>query len=377
MRSVSVVLLAGVAACQAVLGDFEVADVEGGLGVACEPGSFRCKEERLERCADDRKSYQTFARCATAGECDPTAGACRPCVSGNFACNDGVLQRCGADGAWAAQSTCELPGLCRVTMNRAAGACLAPVCEVGAFRCISGQLQVCAPTRDRFDLVEDCGSDARCSVDAAVAAVQAGDPPHCAEAVPCGDDCPPVTCRTPGATRCSTEVAAVEVCTTGGQWLVREACANETLCDAARARCLPKACALGETRCVGRTRQTCSQDQTHFEDVERCDASATCTPDGCVPGTCTDGTVRCNGVALERCTAGEFLPENRCASGALCTTDEGCKDPVCGEDLARYHCTGSILQDCRVGRDGWRDVRTCLEPTPVCDENAGRCVQMP
>lgn len=380
VRSLSVVLLAGIglSACQAILGDFEVDDSgidTGALGTACEPGTFRCRDAELERCADNRRRFEPYLTCASAGECDPTAGSCHPCTAGEYACNDGVLELCGGDGAWTIQATCETKALCSAGMGRTAGTCAPPECDEGAFRCLHGRLEVCAPTRDRWELVEDCGSDERCSVDAAVAAVLAKQGPRCA-AAECGDACPPAGC-VPGETRCSSLVPAVELCGAEGQWLLRNACATDELCDGKSGRCLRPACDIGETRCLGQLRRTCSQDRTQFVDLEECLPSTTCTSTGCERTSCTDGEVRCNGVSFERCDGGAFVPMDRCATIALCSA-AGCAQPTCGEDLAPFDCTGpagQILYACRVGRDGWREIGTCASGQTCTTEHG--CVQMP
>lgn len=381
LRSLSVVVLVGApVGCQTVLGDFDVAEFEPqGLGSACKPNSFRCRDALLERCADDRNGFDPVKTCESAATCDPTAGTCRPCVPNQFACNDGVLEQCAGDAGWINPTPCATPALCRVDVTRMAGSCEPPICDQGSFSCDGGWLLACAVTRDRWDLVEYCATDDRCDAAAAAAAVAAGDAPHCASAA-CGDDCPPAACK-PGTTRCSTEVPAVELCGTDGQWIIREGCTSHELCDARTGRCLPPSCNLGDTRCLGRVRQTCAQDQTRFEDLETCPADGTCAPDGCKPGGCTEGEERCNGLSFERCVAGEFVPENRCATRVLCMPDPdpargGCIAPTCGEELPRYQCPmPNVLSSCRPGRDMFRD-STCPSGT-TCDDKGGRCVQIP
>jgi hypothetical protein len=169
----------------------------------------------------------------------------------------------------------------------------------------------------------------------------------------------------------------VELCGSDGQWIIREACVSDELCDDVNGRCLQPACNIGDTRCFGNLRQTCSQDQTRYETIEACPESGTCAPGGCEAARCTDGAVRCNGSSFERCLAGEFVPVNRCATRVLCDPVAGCQAPVCGEELPRYECgaDGRTLRSCLPGRDGWRET-TCPQGT-ICDGRGGRCVQMP
>jgi hypothetical protein len=374
LRSVSVVLLSGLGAigCQVLLGDFEIDDSgigPGGLGTACAPNSFRCREASLERCRADRRGFELFETCASAALCDPTAGSCRPCVANEFACSDGELRSCAGEGGFTNPVACDTPALCRIESNRA-GRCAPPLCDAGSFSCDSGWLLACAKTRDRWDLVEYCGTDGSCDAAIATEAVLAGKRPHCASVACPAGGCAPPAC-TPGATRCSADLPAVELCSTNGQWIVREACASRELCDAEAGRCLPQACILGDTRCVGQTRQICAQDLTRFEDLERCPDAGTCAPSGCEPAKCTEGTTRCNGVAVETCIAGKFVATNRCATRALCSPT-GCVEPKCDPAVSMCSADGRILTTCPPTRDVPRVV-TCPEAT-VCNVPAGRCL---
>lgn len=375
LRSASVLLLAGLATagCQVVLGDFQVDDSEiddGALGSACAPNTFRCRGERLESCRADRRGFEPFATCESADLCDATAGSCRTCSPNQLACSDGELRTCAADATWTNPVKCETRALCRVAPDRTTGGCDAPVCAPGAFTCDEGWLLSCAAGRDRWNLVEYCGTNDRCDPVAAAAAVAAGKLPHCASLACPGDACPTPAC-TPGATRCSTEVPAVELCSTNGEWIPREACASRELCDAKTGRCLPRACNLGDTRCVGQVRQTCAQDLTSFDDLERCPDGTTCAPGGCEPGQCADGTVRCNGISFETCIAGEFVATNRCATRALCDPVAGCVAPAC-DPLAPSCTAEGRLITCPPSRDVPREI-TCPAGT-TCNARAGRCL---
>lgn len=377
MRSLLVGLVAGAAlvGCQTVLGDFEVGEFEpGALGSVCRPNSYRCQGARLERCRDNRTGFEPVTTCESAGMCDPSAGTCRTCSVGEFACSDGELRTCSGDAAWSNATQCETAALCRVNPDRGGGTCDPPQCETGSFLCEGGWLLACAPTRDRWNLVEYCGADAICDAATAAAAVEKKERPHCVPT--CGDDCPPGACR-PGATRCSRDLPAVELCASDGQWIIREACATDALCDGVNGRCLQPACNFGDMRCFGNLRQVCSQDQTRFETIEECPASGTCAPDDCEAARCTDGALRCNGSSFERCLEGEFVPVNRCATRVLCNPATGCQPPMCGEELEHHQCSpdGSSVRSCLPGRNDWRE-SACLTGT-ICDPLGGLCVQMP
>jgi len=365
--------------CQALFGDFEVTEEfeSTALGVACAPNSFRCDGEDLLICRDNRTEFELYQRCATADQCDPTAGACRPCSLDQYACNGATLARCSAEGRWEAMAPdCVSPELCVVEDKRQAGRCADPVCSPGgSFVCEGTHLLACGDAQHERTLVEDCKDTALCDPDAAGASAGA---PHCAGA-PCGDACPEPTCDEPGAVRCATSgLAAVELCGSDLQWKIREVCDHRALCSAAEGRCLPAACKLSERRCLGQVRQECSADLTRFEDVETCATGTVCEPEGCNPTPCTEGATRCNGVAFERCFDGVFRPEDRCATAVLCDAMDGCGDPLCGglpPQIPQFVCLDEVtLQRCNEGRDG-TETFTCTGGL-VCDAVTGSC-QMP
>jgi len=366
-----------VSACQAVLGDFEVTpEFEStALGVACLPNTFRCDGRDLLVCDDRRTGFELYMSCDSEDECDPTAGACRPCMPDEWACNGKTLARCSVDSRWEPMTDCDNPELCVISDQRDSGGCASPVCTpAGSFACEGTHLLRCSDAQHELTQVEDCKDVALC--DAAAAAADTG-PPHCS-AAPCGDACPPPTCDEPGAVRCApTGIPAIQVCGTDLAWTIREVCGHRALCSAEHGRCLPPACAPSERRCLGQVRQECAADRTRFEDLETCAAGTVCEPDGCTPTPCTDGTARCNGVSFEQCIGGAFRPADRCATAVLCNPATGCDDPVCGGVLPekQFVCDDeSTLRRCRPGRDNY-DTFTC-GTGEVCDAVTGLC-QMP
>jgi hypothetical protein len=141
MRKVSVsfplavcLLLAG--GCQAVLGDFEVAPAPAEepasvLGAECEPGAYRCTNEVLETCSDDRNGFVAVETCQSAAECNLNVLSCRPCVPGERMCRDNVLELCKDDLSWQTEATCATGALCSVAPDHSSGECHPPVCDVG------------------------------------------------------------------------------------------------------------------------------------------------------------------------------------------------------------------------------------------------------
>jgi len=369
--------------CQALLGDFAVDDAPAApdveLGVACKPNAFRCTGPELETCASDRRGYTHVETCSDANHCDPTAGGCRACLAGEWACNDAKLESCSPVGEWVTGGDCGSSTLCYVSADRRLGSCDPPSCgAAGAHECRSGLLLRCAEGRDGFRLADRCTSDATCDAAKADAQARMAGSGTCVESLPepCEDaSCETTTCSEPGALRCVTgDLTTLERCGNDGKWAVSAACASSALCSETAGRCLEPACELGETRCLGQARQSCSDDLTRFATDETCASEEQCTPGGCVKGSCTEGTFRCNGPSLEECQAGRWHAEERCATAALCDASVPvCFEPTCGGRLDDFRCTGQSLEQCMPGRTGWADFRYCpggcrIESgVPICD----------
>ncbi len=370
--------------CQVVLGDFELdpsPPKPSGLGSACEPNAFFCDGDTLEVCADDRRGFEPVETCKAPATCDATAGSCRPCLEGEFACNGTALSRCDAAGQFQPVDTCPTPVQCTVAADRKSGVCATPICSpAGGFHCDNAALVQCRDNQDGYELVEDCGSADLCDADAAAEAVAAGRPAHCV-GPSCGDECAAPTCSTPGAVRCTTNLGPfLEFCGADRVWSQREACASPTLCSATEGRCLPPACSPGEQRCAGQDRQVCSSDLSRFERIERCKDSDVCTPEGCVPGPCPEAAVRCNDGALERCVSGKYVPQQQCTTAALCDElNHTCVAPTCGGSLGNLRCRSDIvIERCSAGRDVWTSYRTCTDGN-VCNAPYAQAIscQMP
>jgi hypothetical protein len=342
--------------CQVVFGDFSI-DTNAGpieLFADCRPNAYRCVGATLELCADDRSGYQALQECASSNECDPTAGACRRCEAGEFACNQHVLRSCSPAQTWLDADVCDSAQFCQVTPDRRAGSC-ASGCEPGSVRCEGDVFERCALGGERWESLEICGPG-RCSV-AESGDESAGCLPSACE----GDTCPPRECKN-GELRCDpTTGLTLQRCSSAGQFVTLEACVASVLCRADLGVCLPPACERGEKRCLGQKFQSCRGDRTWFQTTKECAAGETCDPiAGCVAGTCVNDAARCNGATFERCVNGVWSPRQVCATKDLCSAATGCAAPVCGGALESYRChDNNVVQQCKPGRDDWEEINFC------------------
>jgi hypothetical protein len=351
--------------CQVVLGDFTLVtdDTAVALAAECLPNAYRCNGSTLELCADDRSGYRAFAECESPNQCDPTAGACRACDHGEFACNENALLSCSEARTWTSAGFCATAELCQTGADRRDGRCLdAEGCAPGAGRCVGDRFERCTASGERWELVEHCGVG-KCSLEQA-GGMSAGCLPAACE----GADCPPAECES-GSVRCDpTSRLTLQRCNSAGRFVTLEACAASALCRADLGRCLPPACESNEKRCLGQKFQTCRGDRAWFQTTRECGPGQTCDPTiGCVQQTCTNDAVRCNGAALERCVNGTWSPRQICLTKDLCDPTVGCIPPLCGGTIGPYWCDGSIAQQCAPGRNVWEEILTCGD--------GERCVQ--
>ena len=353
-------LISCAAGCQVVFGDFTFDRTETpvALADACRPNAYHCNGATLELCADDRSGYLKLAECASADECDPTAGACRPCESGELACNENVLLSCSGARTWEVSDTCVTAELCQLGSDRRSGSCDpgALGCEPGAVRCEGERFERCVASGERWDLVELCGGSDQC-----VAAE--GEVTGCLPAACEGEDCPPPECQN-GDLRCDPSSGlTLQRCNAAGRYVTLEACVARVFCRADLGRCLPPACERNEKRCLGQKFQTCRSDRAWFQTTKECAPDQACDPiEGCVSG-CVNDAKRCNGPAFERCVDGAWLPQQICATQKLCNVAQnGCDEPTCGGTLPSFDCGGDddkVIFQCAPGRDAWEEIGTC------------------
>jgi hypothetical protein len=392
-----------------VFGDFEIAappaeEPAPVLGTACEPGAYRCTNELLEICNDDRSDFKVAEVCASAAECDVYARACRPCVPGERMCRGNVLERCDDSSLWVMESTCDTPELCTVASDRMSGSCAAATCEAGRHGCEGAVLVRCTEGRNDWQDVALCENPELCDPEYADTLAQSGTRGACrpaacepgaflcegAELKQCAIDRTSFlvreTCESaelcnvmlgacvacePGVIACNG--AELRRCTPAGAWEVLDRCASAALCDLETESCLEPDCtAPGTLHCGGgRLLEVCSDDLT-WAPVAACATSALCnaTSARCLTPACEEGEVRCVGDRHEGCSADRSRWEllATCPAGSRCEPDQGCVPGPCAEETAR--CNGPSLERCTGGV--FEEVQRC-ETEALCDAPNNTC----
>lgn len=354
----------------------------------CTPGEVECHGQTLVTCGNDLS--WSGSDCAAGTRCENRedgSASCVPraCGEGSLSCEGSRLLQCESDGVLEESELCATPELCAASLQQTLGPntprarCAAAACEPGQFSCDGAVLRRCSFGRNGWDVLTTCPSAELCNPSAGdcsactpgEVACAGPDVIRCTDAgafervrtctsnlacVEDGEGCKRPDCDTPGLFRCG-DANGLEVCSPGGGWELSVVCATAGLCSASQGRCMEPACRGGERRCVGNERQECSADLSRFQRVEVCRAGTTCDAMlGCVPGACTDGEVRCNGIFLERCVAGVFQRERRCATPELCDAGNAvCLPPLCGGARDHFNCASSTIQECNPGRTGWLD----------------------
>ncbi len=360
--------------CQLVLGDFTLEGTPSTpveLGSACAPNTYRCTDNHLETCAPNRSEWTSVADCASADDCDPTAGTCRTCAFGEFACNGATLQTCDASGHWQTQATCDSAELCHVAVDRKSGTappkseCAPSPCPPGdGHSCMGNRLERCSKGRDQLLLVDRCGSAALCDVAKADAQTAAGEL----------GTCQPTSCHF-GQFAC--DGATLERCNDDQNgWTPLATCPDAGSCNPLSGDCTP--CSSGDTACSGRDLLRCGTDG--FSRVTTCTAVELCNAaqGRCDKPACSvPGTVRCvsgEPTQLEECGNDlRWSTREACASAALCSeTERRCLPPACGPGETR--CVAQDLQDCSADASHWALNRTCA-PNEVCDPSG--CLPAP
>jgi hypothetical protein len=192
-----------------------------------------------------------------------------------------------------------------------------------------------------------------------------------------------------GQLRCQGPV--LQACEADGSgWTPRERCASAALCvDRAGepSRCLEPICEPGVT-CSGAELRECNVDRSAFETIDTCLSAAHCDAmtGACEADRCIPGEVTCNGATLQRCNDGPTGHDAiaACATAAICddllaTTCAGnaqgcdvdgaiCPEPTCA--LGQLRCSGTRLEICNAGRDGWDFVDECVT-AGVCEATLG------
>jgi hypothetical protein len=376
----------------------------------CRPGSHQCNDAQPQICGADLKwSDATPAPCGSAALCkvaeNAGAASCAPLgcpAEGALQCVGDRLQRCPKSlAAWEDIESCASAALCNVDAANAQVAahgfptCVVPTCSPGQFNCDTGSPRPCNADRAGWgDALATCsgtcnvakGDCSACTEGYACSgrelshcsAEQTWSSLSCSSVLSCNSAaempaCDPRIC-TPGEWRCNDDLSTLERCRSdGGKWESVEQCVNRRLCNPKATRCEVPACTVaGATRCKGDEFQVCRGDLTRWDQKSLCTSAGTCDPQsGCLPQACTDGTYRCNDVALEQCTQSTWARMSTCATTALCdATRHTCTPPTCAPGERR--CVGAILQRCNGAQSGWVELETCPSKS-VCSQETKRC----
>ncbi|HWO09249.1 MAG TPA: hypothetical protein VNN80_07205, partial [Polyangiaceae bacterium] len=203
-----------------------------------------------------------------------------------------------------------------------------------------------------------------------------------------------------GAVRCQGPV--LQACSADGSgWRPLQRCASAALCVDAPgevSRCLDRTCEPGIT-CSGSELLQCNEESNGFDRLATCQSAAHCDAmnGACKEGPCVPGEVSCNGATLQRCNEEQtgYDPIATCETAALCddllarTCDAGaltcdvsgarCEPASC--ELGQLRCSGTRLEVCNAGRNGWDFVDECVTEG-VCDATlsnpvASSCIEPP
>ncbi|HEY0466126.1 MAG TPA: hypothetical protein VGC79_18075 [Polyangiaceae bacterium] len=377
----------------------------------CQPGSYQCNEAQPQTCDTDLKwSAATPLPCASAALCrvadDASSASCAPSgcpAEGELQCVGDHLQRCPASlVAWEDVELCASATLCSVEAAKAQVAahgfptCLVPTCSPGQFNCDTGSPRPCNAARNGWgDALTTCngtcnvarGDCSACTPGAYTCsgqelshctAEQTWDHEACTSVLSCNSAaetpaCDPLIC-TPGEFRCNDELSTLERCRSdGGKWESVEQCINRRLCNPKATRCeVPSCTDAGATRCKGDEFQVCCENLTHWDLTTLCSPTGSCDPvNGCLPTPCTEGTYRCNDVALELCIQSTWTRTSTCATTVLCdAAQRHCIPPTCAP--GERQCVGAILQRCNSAQNGWVEIETCTTKS-VCSQETKRC----
>ncbi len=278
-----------------------------------------------------------------------------PCEDGALRCADTVQRSLCAAGRWQSTSACAANEVCDPS-STPVGDCvgLAELCNghpPSDIFCAGARRISCSPDLSQAQVV-DCASEAHC---------QAGVEQNCALCLP-------------GEGRC--DGVSLSVCSGDGlNFEVVDQCDSPSLCDAANARCLPRACGPRDYECQSEFLGVCNRELTGYDLVAECASAALCDDlaNICRPAPCNAGQFRCTGVDLQACSSDltGFVAEDRCDSPALCDAPAGqCRPAACV--AGSFDCDDDRLLGCRPDLTGYDFIDRC-QNTAACDEEAGQC----
>jgi hypothetical protein len=237
-------------------------------------------------------------------------------------------------------------------------------CQPGRRRCDGPLLEVCKPTADGWDLIEQCPTPGLCDAETGA--------------------CQLPVCR-PLQYQCSEngELRRCNADQTGFE-LDRQ-CASRAFCsdERGRERCESVACNPGDRRCNGAQLEECRDDQMGFDPLMACINSALCVQEGpgqarCATPLCESGQNSCNGRELRLCSIerNAWSVVNRCQSAPLCNLDMRRCDPIACL-AGQQRCVNGVLQRCNDFLTDFAPVVDCAAQNLFCDSRVTTCLTMP
>jgi hypothetical protein len=271
----------------------------GGSCAVCNPGTFRCDEAKLERCADTGQ-YSIAQTCANASLCKES-GVCSEllCMPNIKLCTtDGTLKTCSSDGsAFMDSQPCGSADLCDAVNGR----CNA--CVPNAITC-SGDTEIKCSADGKAPSMTACASDNDC--------VKA----TCKEGTGCssgGNAAAKTGCSSAGGHQCDGAGSCI-------------ACVDDSVCGS-------KKCGPAHT-CVDCTDASDCPGKTACKDAV-CSLSGTCSTTNASARSCVDSSG-----ATGRCTAGECVCTANCSN--KCDGDDGCGGRCSNNCSASQMCQNSV-----------------------------------
>jgi hypothetical protein len=132
-----------------------------------------------------------------------------------------------------------------------------------------------------------------------------------------------------------------------------------------------ESCTAGTGRCQGAALQICDPTlDPPWRTADTCPSTLACDAAAGLCHVCGPGEHRCAGWQLETCNAdgSDFDVTEQCASSVYCDVTQGrCLECLPGE----AHCDGATLSVCNAARDGW--VVTQCDSADLCNERSQTC----
>lgn len=318
------------------------------LPTICEPGSFTCDYDGVQKCNASGTAMALHESCSYFDYCDADAGECVPRTCdypGSKVCDGNVVKTCDDNAERFLEGGVDCSDTDEACYQ---GACQPVVCE-GEYTCQGADLFECRNNGTLISHSLDCQAEALCNAGAGRC-----DAPVCI----------------PGAFVCDGDVATR--CKPDGSGFVEggtDCAASNMVCDGGG--CLPEICEAGTYYCSGGNPQQCSTKGTTTTQRDTCYSYEYCREGSsyCLRDVCTAGAPICDGNTATTCESDGSGPA---ASGTDCgDTGEVCEDGECkasvctpGEEI----CTGEAVYKCRPTGTGY-DLNQACTGSRNCQED--------